>query len=474
MASGFLAAIVVGTFLLMLPGVTRPGQSLSLLDALFTATSAVCVTGLVVRDTGTTFTPLGQWILLGLIQFGGLGYMTCTTVIVLASGRALGIRERLQLFHSYEQPSLRAVPRIARAIVFIALAAEGIGALLLAWHFSARLGFSLPDALYHGLFHAISSYCNAGFDITGPRDGPFASLTRYATDVPVNVITMLLLILGGLGYPALANLGSVYRPRWRWFGEERLAPIRHLNPLGVPPPTPPRPRLSLHTRLVLVTSMALLLAGAFMVLVLEWDNPNTLGKLPWEARGLAALFQSATARTAGFNTLDFDKMRSSTLFVIGFLMFIGAAPGGTGGGLKVTTLAVLATAMWSTIQGRGDPHVFGRRITGEIVFRALTLLLLAAGFVVAVTLALTVTEPEALRRGGITDNIFVRLQFEALSAFGTVGLSTGITPHLSAVGKSLIALSMFVGRVGPLTLAVALAARPSAPIQYPTEQVTVG
>jgi trk system potassium uptake protein TrkH len=210
------------------------------------------------------------------------------------------------------------------------------------------------------------------------------------------------------------------------------------------------------------------------ILVLEWTNRETLGPLPPASRGLAAFFQSATARTAGFNTLPIDQMRSSTLLVIGFLMFVGAAPGGTAGGLKVTTLAVLAAAAWASIQGRPEPSVFGRRIGTEIVLRALALLLLAAGFVVGVTLALTVTEPEVLKRAGITTNVFVRLQFEVLSAFGTVGLSTGITPALSAYGKALIILTMFVGRVGPLTLAVALAARPSAAIRYPREQVWVG
>jgi trk system potassium uptake protein TrkH len=473
-AGSFLLAILMGTFLLLLPGATRPGVSLAPLDALFTATSAVCVTGLAVRDTATTFTATGHWILLGLIQFGGLGYMTCATVVVLASGRALGLRERLQLFHSYEQPSLSAVPQIARLIVFAALAAEGIGTLLVALALARHGEGFTSEVLFRALFHAVSAYCNAGFDLFGAEHGPFSSLTAFATDVPLNLLTTLLFVLGGLGFPVLAGLWVLARARL----PGRLAPdpaaIPHLNPLGVLPPTPAAPRISLHTRLVLLTSAVLLVAGTLLILALEWTNRKTLGALPPVSWGLAAFFQSASARTAGFNTLPIDQLRSSTLLVMGFLMFVGAAPGGTGGGVKVTTLAVLAAAAWASIQGRPEPGVYGRRIETEVVLRALALLLLAAGFVVAVTLALTVTEPEALKARGITTNVFVRLQFEVLSAFGTVGLSAGITPALSAYGKVLIILTMFVGRVGPLTLAVALAARPAAGIRYPREQVWVG
>jgi trk system potassium uptake protein TrkH len=438
--------ILLGTVLLLLPGVTRPGQSLGFLDALFTSTSAVCVTGLVVRDTALTFTPAGQWILLALIQLGGLGYMTFASVVVLAMGRALGLRERMQLLHSYEQPSLQAVPSIARNIVLVTLLAETVGALLLTGYFVSRRLFSPDEALSRAVFQSVSAYCNAGFDLMGEIHGPFASLTAYVGDVPVNLVTIGLLVTGGLGFPALANL---------W-----LAPrTRHL---------------SVHTKLVLGTSFALLVIGTALILALEWNSARTLAPLPPGTRVLAAFFQSASARTAGFNTLAIDQLRSATAFVIGFLMFVGAAPGGTGGGVKVTTAAILAAAVWASIVGRHEPSLFYRRISVEIVLRALALLLISAAFVVIVTLLLTVTEPPALKQAGITDNVFMRIQFEALSAFGTVGLTMGITPHLSAVGKALILLSMFVGRVGPLTLAVGLAARPVPPLQYPEERVWVG
>jgi trk system potassium uptake protein TrkH len=473
-AGSFLLAIVLGTALLLLPGVTRPGELLSPLDALFTATSAVCVTGLVVRDTGTAFTPAGQWIVLGLIQFGGLGYMTCATVVVLATGRALGLRERMQLFHSYEQPSLRAVPHVARMIVFAALAAEGIGALLIAAALARHQDGSFVELLFPALFHAVSAYCNAGFDLFGALHSPFASMTGFVSDVPLNLLIISLFVLGGLGYPALANLWALARDHLPHRVVPDAVARAHLNPLGVAPPSEPAPRLTLHTRLVLSTTLALLLAGTVMILVLEWTNKRTLGQLPWEARGLAAFFQSATARTAGFSTLAVDQMRSSTLLVIGFLMFVGAAPGGTAGGVKVTTLAILAAAAWASIQGQAEPSVYGRRVGIQVVMRALALLLLGVGFVVGVTLILTVTEPRALSAAGITTNLFVQIQFEVLSAFGTVGLSTGITPSLSPYGKALIILTMFVGRVGPLTLAVALAARRAVSIRYPQEQVWVG
>lgn len=443
---GFLALIGVGTFLLSLPVSARDGL-IPPSTALFTATSAVCVTGLTVVDTGSRFSPFGQAVILLLIQLGGLGYMTGATLVALLAGRNISLRGRVLLGESFELSSLQDRVRLVRSAVFTTLAIEAIGALLLAARFAALPGFAAPEALSFGLFHSVSAFCNAGFDLMGYRHPPGTSLVPYVDDVWVNGIIAALVVCGGLGFATLWEVGSRSRRR----------------------------RLSLHTRICLVGTALLLGIGFLGVLGLEWNNRATLGGLPAPSQVLAAFFQSVSARTAGFQTLAVGEMRSITLLLLCLLMFVGACPGGTAGGIKVTTLAIILGSVWSTLRGREEPELFGRRIIAQQLLRALSIVTLAIGVALLALGILVFTEPDGLRRAQVTPNVFMALVFEVTSALGTVGMSTGITPHLSGVGQAVIIVLMFVGRVGPLTAAAALTARqPVRRPRFAEERVLLG
>lgn len=429
----FAAAIAAGTLALRLPIAHAPGADIGWLEALFTATSAVCVTGLVVVDTGGDFSPVGQAIIATLIQMGGLGILTVGTLLALVTGRRLGFQQRMNVQTQLSALQVGGVVRLVRGIVLVVLGVELAGALLLYPRMAAVGGWG-PGA-WQAVFHSVSAFNNAGFSLYAD------SLTRYAADPLVNVVILILIVLGGLGFVVVVNLIAGYRQRQR-------AP------------------LSLHTKIAL-SATALLIGGATLVLLaLEWSNPRTLGGLPGPVRLMAALFQAITPRTAGFNTVDYAAMQEATLLVTMLLMFIGGNPGSTAGGIKTVTFAVLVGTAWSLSRGRGELQLFNRRVPVQTAVRAGVIVLTSFMVVSAALIILSMTDAELG---------FLRLAFETFSAFGTVGLSMGITPDLSPAGKLVIVALMFIGRLGPLTLGLALAeAPPERRVEYPAEEVVVG
>lgn len=436
-AVSFAGLVLIGSVLLSIPAATAPGQSISYLDALFTATSAICVTGLTVVDTPVTFSVFGQVVLLVLIQIGGMGYMTLSTILAAAIGRALSLHERLTLQEALNAQNLEGVVRFSLTVLKLTLAFELAGAVILAARWWPEFGAA---AIWHGTFHAVSAFNNAGFALWSDN------LMQWRGDVTVNLVITGLITAGGLGFFVITELFSM---RWR------------------------RWRLSLHTRLVLVSSAVLSIGGAAVLLTLEWANPRTLGSLAVGERVLVAWFQSVTTRTAGFNTVDIGAMTEASLFVMMALMFIGASPGGTGGGVKTSTFSMTVLALWATVRGDREPTLFKRRIAADTIGKAFFVCLIGFLGLNLVAGSVLVTEGRTL----------MATLFETTSAFGTVGLSMGeggrptsLVAMFTPVGKVTIMVMMFVGRVGPLTLALALAHRHSgtAKIRYPEGKVLIG
>jgi trk system potassium uptake protein TrkH len=385
--------------------------------ALFTSTSAVCVTGLVVVDTATHWSPFGQLVIYWLIQLGGFGIATSSTLLlVLAIGRRTGLRDRLLAAESAGVTDLGAVVPLLRRVALFTITAQAIGAAVL---FVNRLGAGADpvSGAWWSLFHAAAAVNNAGFDL----NGDFRSLTGHAEDPVVLVTIGVLIVVGGLGYAILADVGA--RRRWR--------------------------RLALETKIVLAGSAALLVGGAVFVGVAEWSNPATLGGLPPASRVLNAAFLSVTSRTAGFNSVDTAALLPQTLFVVMGLMFVGGASGSTAGGIKVNSVGVIIVAVTSVARGASSATAFGRRVPHGVVYRALAVATLGAAIVFAGTVAVEIS----------SDLEFISVLFEAVSAFGTVGLSMGVTPGLEDPALIVLAAVMFAGRLGPLTLVLALAAR---------------
>lgn len=431
LALAFLAAIGVGALLLSAPWAQAEGARAPFLTALFTATSAVCVTGLVVVDTGTYWSAAGQTVILALIQIGGIGVMTVSTMVGLAAGRRVGLRERLILREQLGGVPMAGATHLARSVVALTLGFQALGFLLM----SARLAthYPLGRAGYLGLFHSISAFNNAGFDLFT------VSLEGFRADLFMNLVTTGLILTGGLGFIVLMDFYSWIK--WR-------------SPLTV------------HTRIVLTVSLGLLLLGMIAVLAAEQSNPATLAGRPLGERLLASWFHSVTPRTAGFNTLPTGDLAPSTQFVTVALMFIGGSPGSTAGGVKTTAFAVLILALASGLTGRQDLESHNRRLSWQVVNRALAIVLLAGLWIFVTTLLLLVTEGAD----------FLMTLFEVVSAFATVGLSMGLTGHLSPVGQTAIIVTMFLGRVGPLTLAAAIAFRQrrQTNIRKPIDKVILG
>jgi trk system potassium uptake protein TrkH len=433
----FLILISVGTVLLMLPISAADGVATRFIDALFTATSAACVTGLVVLDTATHWSPFGQVVILALIQVGGFGIMAGSTLLLfLFVRRRTTLRDRVMVQESLGGLELGTVTTLLKRIAIFTIVAEVIGAVVLGIAFTSGPEAGPPGdplGIWWGVFHSISAFNNAGFDLTGG----FRSLVPFVDDWVVLLTIAILLSLGGLGFAIVGD--AVERRRWS--------------------------RMALETKLVLATTAALLVGGALLIGFTEWSNPVTLGALPAEQRMLNAFFESATLRTAGFTALDTGAFTEASLFVVMALMFIGGASGSTAGGIKVNTFSVLLIAIVSTVRGQPSAMAFGRRIQHAIVYRALAVALLAVAFVFVIGLGLTLT----------TEATFVQTLFEAVSAFGTVGASTGITPELTDPARLITSFAMFVGRLGPLTLVLALAAR-ARPIPYrpAVESVRIG
>ena len=429
----FAVAIAVGTVLLRLPIAHAASDKIGWLEALFTATSAVCVTGLVVVDTGADFSPFGQAVIALLIQAGGLGILTLGALLALLTGRRLGFRERLRLQTQLNTLHVGGVVLLIRRMLIVVLAIELLGAVVMFPRFAAAEGWG--PGVWQAAFHSISAFNNAGFSLYGD------SLVRYAGDPIINFTVMTLVVVGGLGFVVVVNLIARYRQTRR---------------------TP----LSLHTKLALTATAALIGGATVILLVVEWTNPQTLGALPWPTRIMAGLFQAVTPRTAGFNTLDYAAMRESSLIVTMLLMFIGGNPGSTAGGIKTITFVILIGSAVTLSRGRGELNLFQRRIPIDTAVRSGVIVLMSLLFV---ALGLTLLSFTDAQRG------MLRVAFETFSAFGTVGLSMGITPELSVPGKLVVIGLMFVGRLGPLTMALALVeGPPQKHIEYPPEDVVVG
>lgn len=428
---GFGAIILLGTILLMLPISNTTGEPLNFMDALFTATSATCVTGLVVVDTGTFFSSFGQVVIMLMIQIGGLGFMTMATLFALVLKRRISLKDRLVLQEAMNQSSMEGIVRLIRRVLLYSLVIEACGATLL----TIRWAFDMPfgKALYFGIFHAVTMFNNAGFDLFGD----FKSLTGFVYDPLVNFVVMFLIVSGGIGFIVMADLVDYKKSR----------------------------RLSLHSKVVLSMTGSLILIGAVVIFIFEFTNPETLGSLNWGGKILGSFFQSVTPRTAGANTLDITELRQATQFFMVILMFIGASPGSTGGGIKTTTFTMMIAAVIAMMRGRDDIVLFRYRLVQERILKALTITLLALLLVITVSMILSTTE----------DSSFLTILFEATSAFGTVGLSMGLTPELSLFGKLLISLTMFAGRLGPLTLAYALGPKKGKELyRHPEGKMIIG
>jgi trk system potassium uptake protein TrkH len=438
----FGALILGGTILLMLPAAAN-GPPLRAIDALFTATSATCVTGLVVVDTGTRLSLFGQWVVLILIQCGGLGIMTFSTVLMLLVSGRFSLVSRSVIQDSFTHtPDVR-LRSLVRHVLLLTLLIEGAGAALLLIRFLAI--YPPAKALYHAVFHATSAFCNAGFCLYSD------SLTGFRADPLVNLTVCGLIITGGIGFLVLMELTRLFRKSVK--------------------PSRPR-RLSLHSKLALCVTLFLLAVGTAVFLFTEWHV--SMSGLPIPLKVMTAFFQSVTARTAGFNTLDFGTMANVTLVFTILLMFIGASSGSTGGGIKTNTVGVLFALSRSVLRGEQSPHIFKRAIASTTMGRAISVLVASAMVVYMATMAMIYTEVGFVSHE-TSRGLFLELLFEVVSAFGTVGLSVGITPHLTWGGKLILVLVMYIGRLGPLSIAVALAGKERRPTyQYAEEHIMIG
>ena len=431
LASGFAVLIAFGSVLLALPWSTANGEWAPPLTALFTAASAVCITGLVVVDTGTYFSSFGHVIILLLIQIGGLGFMSTATLLLLAVGRRVSLRERIVAQEALGAGGPGSVLRLIRRVALFSFATEAIGALLLFPVF--RQDHPNLQAAWVSLFHSVSAFNNAGFDILGD----FRSLTAYSGSAYLLLVVASLIILGGLSY----------------FVVEEVAQRRSFT------------RLSLNARLVLLLSAVLWVLGALAVLAGEMTNPNTLGPLAWPDKVVNAFFLSVTARSCGFSAVPTDGLAADTLIVIAGLMFIGGASASTAGGIKVNSLAALAISIVSTARGRPFPQAFRRTVPQQVVNRALVVTVVSLMVLYSLLIAFSVFE----------NRPFLPLLFDAVSAVGTVGLSTGIIPDLSPASQVTVIITMYFGRVGPLTIVLALIGRARPPrVRYADDTVRIG
>ncbi len=437
----FLGLVLLGTVLLLtLPGLYT-GERISAIDAIFMATSAICVTGLAVVDIATSFTPAGQAVLLLLVQLGGLGILTFTTLIILALGRRVTLRSEALVSGTEAAPQNIDPVRLLRSIVRYTLLIEAAGAVALWLAWIPELG--VAGAVWPAVFHAIAAFCNAGFTVFA------GGIARFAGDPTTLLILSTLVVAGGLGFLVLEEL--------------RTLPVRS-----------PRPRLSLHSKLVLVTSASLLAGGTVLFLLFEWRN--ALAPFTWYERPFEALFLSVMPRSGGYNTLDYSTLTSASLFLTLVLMSIGGSPGSTAGGIKTTTVALLVALAVARLRGRLNADAFGRTIPESTIQRAIGLAVLAIALTAAAVLLLQVTELGGVPHSAAPER-FWALTFETVSAFNIVGLSMGVTANLSPAGKLLLAALMFVGRVGPFTLVASMAlaaARRRLHLRYATADVVVG
>ncbi|MBD3223154.1 MAG: Trk family potassium uptake protein [Caldithrix sp.] len=442
LSAGFALVIVLGTFLLSLPQASDGINRISIIDALFTATSATCVTGLIVVDTGTAFSTFGQIIILILIQLGGLGIMTFSTFFVFLVSGKLSLSDREILIDTMSQNPTAELTGLLKIVFMFTLAIEAIGFGLLTLGFSAY--FPWGEAIYQGLFHSVSAFCNAGFSLFSD------SMMGFSNNVLINGAVMVLIVLGGLGFIVILD---VYNNRKFLIGKKGK-------------------RLRFHTRLVMISTLSLILFGALGFMILEYSN--ALNNMSFFGKIMVSFFQSITTRTAGFNSVSVNTMTNVTLFLFIILMFIGASPGSCGGGIKTTTFVVLLASIYNRLSMREDVTLMYRRIPSATFSRSISIIFFSMIIIILFTVVLLIFEvpllPHTQTRGR-----FLEVLFEVVSAFGTVGLSTGITGTLTDTGKILITILMFLGRLGPLTIAVAIGGKMVSPhYKYMQEDVMVG
>ncbi len=437
---GYLIVILTGSLLLMLPFATRDGQSTSYVNALFTATSATCVTGLVPYDTNTHWTLFGQIVILCLIQTGGLGFMTFVSVVFSALRRNLGLYERKVLMQSAGEEQLSGIRRLVRRIFIGTAIFEGTGAVLLAFRFIPDFGAA--KGIYYAIWHSISAFCNAGFDLMGGNfgDGKFVSLTHYATDPLVSLTIAFLIIIGGLGFCVWSDIINT-RCNVKKF--------------------------RLYTKVVLLVNIVLLLVSTVLFLVFERNNPN-YDNFSFGEKLLVSFFNATTPRTAGFNTVDLTSLSDSGYLLTVMLMFVGGSSGSTAGGIKTSTLAVILMGILSVFRGRKDIEIGKKRVDYSLVSQALAIFVSCLILVMTATLIICAIEPDSIAS-------FRSVLFEAVSALGTVGLSLSLTPILSTASKCILILLMYAGRVGILTLALALGeSRKPAETKKPLDSLLIG
>lgn len=426
LALSYLLLILIGTCLLKFPFATN--ENLSWLDSLFTATSAITVTGLIVVDTGSHFTLFGQMVIMTLIQLGGLGLMTFAVLAVIVLGKKIGLHQRLIVREAFNQTSLGGIIRLVKTIVFFTFIIQLIAIIFLSIRWIPDFG--LWKGIYYSIFHTVSAFNNAGFSLWSN------SLSAYVGDPFVNIMITFLFITGGVGFTVLADL-------------------KHTKTFH---------RLSLHSKLMIVGTLIINVIAFFIIFVLEYSNPATLGNLPLGEKLLGAYFQAVTPRTAGFNTIEIGNMTTGSLLLMLLLMFIGAGSASTGSGIKVTTFIVMVLATLTFLKGREETVVFERTIKQHTILRALAIIVISNLFIFITLFILSITENAP----------FLTILFEVFSAFGTVGLSMGLTSELSTIGREVIILLMFIGRIGPLTLAFSLARPKKSNIRYPGDDVFTG
>lgn len=437
-ALGFCLVIIAGALLLSLPVSTREGRGIAFIDALFTSTSAVCVTGLVTVDTGNTYSLFGQIVILLLIQTGGLGFMTIASLAFLLVRKRITLSERLIIRESLNQDSFAGLVRLVRRVLMLTFVIEGAGMVLLATRFIPYYGFA--KGLFFSVFHAVSAFCNAGFDVIGN----FQSMMPFRNDAVINITIMCLIVFGGLGFVVITDI-------WR---------KRSLK------------KLETHSKAVLKMTAFLILSGAALFYILESGNPATLAQdgVSDGSKVMGAFFQSVTARTAGFNTMGQDALSFASKLGCMLLMFIGASPASTGGGIKTTTAYVIFKTAMTAMRGGGEVNMFGRKCARDVIIRSIGILTFAIVLVFISSLVLFIVEAG-------TGRTFESIAFEVISAFGTVGLSEGITPTLAPLSKLMLIITMYAGRLGPLTLTMAFAKRMQAGaclVHYPEDRLMVG
>ncbi len=432
LALGFFIVIFIGGTILSLPISSGSGEATNFLDSIFTATSATCVTGLVTVDTGTHWNLLGQTVIMILIEIGGLGFMSFATFISVLIGRRITLKSRLLMQEAMNTFNIQGLVKMLKKVMLFTFIIQFIGALILSTQLIPEFG--VARGIYISIFSSISTFCNAGFDLFGN----FNSYTAYYDNSIILLTVSALIAIGGLGFIVLLELYNYKSTK----------------------------KLSLHAKVVLLITTILIVGGTIVMFILEYNNPNTLGNMNIKDKIVNSIVASISPRTAGINSIPIDKMTTTSKFITVILMFIGGSPGSTAGGLKTSTFGIILCTAISVIKGKENADIFGRTIPRGLQLKAVTLLIIGMGLVTTVTMALTIAEP---------NEAFLDVLYEATSAFGTVGLTTGVTQRLSEPGKIIIIMLMYLGRVGPLTVVMALISRKKGTnYKYPEGKILIG